>query len=288
MTSLESIGKLQDVLDKQTYEFLDLAPKEAMDVIIDKIKELASTEIIEKSTKVGDKITKFKMKSLDGKVLKSSTLLRNGPIVITFFRGDWCAYCNHALRAMQDVQPMIEEKGATLIAVSPQITGFKTTELKIKEEGGYKFPIIWDKENEIAKHFNVAYTLDPAVQKVYKDIFGFDLETWNGNDPSFTLPLPATFVINTDGTVVYSFVDCNPGVRAEPKDIIYAIPPLSERPTIKRRSWMTGKRSSFTSNNNNVAPTKGKSSSFTGGVTRSFRAIFNPISNSSTPSRGWK
>ena len=234
---LQSTERLQDVLDKQTYQFLDLAPKEAMEVLVDKIKELSKTEIVSKSVQVGDKISSFNMKSTDGRLLKSTALLKNGPIVVTFFRGDWCAYCNHALRALQQAHPLMKEKGATLIAISPQVTGFQTQDMI---EHKYDFPIVCDPGNELAKHFKVAFTLHPQVQHVYRDVFGFDLESWNGGGGNpYTLPLPATFVIDVDGTVVYKFVDCNPGRRADPTDILNSIPlPL------QRRSWIAGGRRS--------------------------------------------
>jgi peroxiredoxin len=148
---------------------------------------------------------------------------------LTFFRGEWCPYCDMQLRALQKVLPEIQAQGASLVAISPQSNEYS---LSMEENGGLGYPLLSDVDNKVAKEFRISHELDQVLRDTYISI-GKDVSQYNA-DGSFTLPLAATFVIGQDGTILYSFIDCHPGRRAEPVDILNAIPPTKESNKKKR------------------------------------------------------
>jgi len=226
---LKSLDSLQEDLDIQTMRFMEFTRKEQQEIFLHKVKELAATEIVENSMQVGERILNFHATDRHGHIVRSSKLLAQGPLVITFFRGDWCTYCNLTLRLLQRALPEIQAKGASLIAVTPQ-SHRKLTQNDSPEQAGYDFPILCDESNAIAKQFRIAYNLDPVIRKLYFE-WGIDVSAVN-EDGSNTLPLAATYVIDRRGTVVYSYVDCAPSERAEPAEILNAIP---DPPASKKR-----------------------------------------------------
>ena len=308
MTTLESLHSLQDELDILTLQIMEFSPKEVTDIFLDKVKELASTEILSQATKKGDFIEPFKLKasflpppsadveysdkskkqkltSTTATTIRSSTLLTQGPLVITFVRGDWCPMCCATLQAFNRAVPHIKAKGANLIAIAPQRKPLTSPSAKMQgtnsnddgDDSLLQYPILYDKGNKVAKQFKISYIMDDETSTLFEEISGLDFTEINDDD-SYTLPLPATFVVNTNGEVVYSFVDCDPSKRAEPQDVINAIPPaatkrrspllLSPRKTIKttfRNIYNTCRRPPL------PFPTGGNRSPFTtrgGGLTR--------------------
>ena len=139
-------------------------------------------------------------------------------MVINFYRGGWCPYCNVELREFQKVLPEIKELGATLIAISPELPD---NSLSTKEKNELDFEVLSDQGNKVAKDFGLVFEMADELKKVY-DKFGLDIPKFNGDD-SWEIPMPATYVIDSDGTVKFSFVDADYTVRAEPSDVIEAL-----------------------------------------------------------------
>lgn len=157
---------------------------------------------------VGQKAPDFTLKDASGARVRLSDLLKRGPVVLTWYRGGWCPYCNIALKQLQDSLAVIEGAGAMLVAVSPELPD---NSLTTSEKHELRFPVLSDEGLTVAERYGIAYTLDEPTATRYNGSFG--LNRWNG-DTSNRLPLPATFVIGTDGVIRYRFVDVNIRNRA--------------------------------------------------------------------------
>jgi peroxiredoxin len=162
----------------------------------------------------------FTLPDVDGQPVTLSALLTHGPVVLTFYRGEWCPYCNLQLRAYQAILPQIRELGVSLVAVSPQ-TADKS--LTTAEQKGLTFPVLSDAGNEVAKRYGLIYALSQTLRAVSPD-----LPAYNGDD-SWQLPMPGTFVIAPDGTVRLAFVDADWTRRLEPAVLLDALRGLANR-----------------------------------------------------------
>jgi len=141
--------------------------------------------------------------------------LEEGPVVLVFYRGGWCPYCNLQLNAYQQALPEIKEKGTQLIAVSPQ-TPDNTLSQKEKEE--LDFELLSDQKGETAADYEVLFEVPAAVKEVYQD-FGLDIAEYNGLD-EWILPVPAVYIINQEGKIEFVDLNVDYTVRTEPQTII--------------------------------------------------------------------
>lgn len=186
------------------------------------IEAVAATDILEKAVKVGDRAPDFALKSAKGETLKLSELLKKGPVVLTWYRGGWCPYCNIALNALQQELPAIEKADATLVALTPELPD---KSLSTAEKNKLKFEVLTDRDHKVAKEYGIAFELTPKVRELYKQFF--DLTEFNGVAAGdSTLPLAASYVIGADGVVKWAFLEPDYRQRAEPTDIVKALQKL--------------------------------------------------------------
>ena len=148
-------------------------------------------------------------------------LLQQGPVVLVFYRGNWCPYCNVQLRAYQQLLPELAQHGATLVAVSPQTPDLTSLTASEKE---LTFPVLSDVGNVVARQYGLAYAVGTAVANTLRSV-GIDLGAHNGTTDD-ELPLTATFIIGTDGVISWSWVEANFKHRADPADILAALAQL--------------------------------------------------------------
>ena len=179
-------------------------------------QELIDSGAAGKALKVGDKAPSFILNDPDGKPVSSAGLLAKGPLIVTFYRGVWCPYCNMELQALEETLPEFQKLGATLVAVSPQLP---VNSRRSQRENKLTFPILSDPKNGVADSFGLKWTLQDYLVKVYTDAFKVDLQTVNG-DPSWTLPMPARFVIGQDGKLLYAEVNPDYTTRPDPSEVI--------------------------------------------------------------------
>lgn len=194
-------------------------PQELQHIMKNATNTLHESEMISKAIKTGDTLPQITLPNSKGELTSIQSLLNNGPIVLTFYRGGWCPYCNLELKAFQKTLPEIKAKGAQLLAITPETPD---NSLSTSEKNSLDFEILTDQNNHVAKALGLVFTLPPDLVKVYLD-FGIDLIKSNNTDTQ-ELPLAATYVINTDGTIVYHFIDVDYKLRADPKDIIKVLP----------------------------------------------------------------
>ncbi len=171
-----------------------------------------------KGLEVGDHLPNFALPNQVGKVVSSSGLLSEGHLVISFYRGSWCPYCNLELNALQQILPEIQSLGANLVTISPQLPD---ESMSTAEKNNLTFAVLSDVGNVVARKFELVFTLTEELRPLYKE-FGIDLEKSNGDD-SFELPVPATFVVDSSGIIVTAFVNADYKQRMEPEEIINAL-----------------------------------------------------------------
>lgn len=184
------------------------------------IMERATAELIAsgqagRALQAGDKAPVFTLDDPEGQPVSSAELLAQGPLVISFYRGVWCPYCNLELQALQETLPQFVALGASLVAISPQVAA---NSRKSQRQNKLGFPILGDPENAVAAAFGLRFTLPGYLVDLYKMLKN-DLPAFNG-DPSWTLPMPARYVIAQDGTIVYAEVNPDYTLRPEPASML--------------------------------------------------------------------
>lgn len=165
----------------------------------------------------------FELPNANNQPVVLSDLLKDGPAVITFYRGSWCPYCNLQLRALQSVLDEIHQLGAKLIAISPEVPDGSMSKSEIQK---LNFTVLSDQDSRVGKKFGVAWTVPEVLQEHMKVDRQLDLAKINNGDGTI-LPIPATFVLNKEGKVIWRFVDVDYRKRSEPSDIIKALKDIS-------------------------------------------------------------
>ncbi|MEV4341394.1 peroxiredoxin-like family protein [Streptomyces sp. NPDC049590] len=185
-------------------------------------RELAASGQAGQALTAGAKAPCFTLPSATGRTVTLDELLADGPLVLTFYRGAWCPYCNIALRSLQQHHDAITARGARLVAVSPQTPD---ESLSHAERNELAFDVLSDIGCEAARQFGLAFDLPDDLAIVYGRL-GIDLHRSNAGHAR-TLPIPATYVIDRDGTIGWAFVDSDYTTRAEPADVLTALDKLS-------------------------------------------------------------
>jgi peroxiredoxin len=206
---------LQDKLDDITAQTRNLVQPERLEVSERAIAELFATGIEDKLLQPGSTAPSFVLPDANGKLVRSTDLLALGPLVVCFFRGRWCPYCVTELETWRDLFPAVRERGALLVAISPQAVrqnDFTVTQHTLP------FPLLRDEGAALAAEFGAAYSLPDAMQSYYRSIL-VNVPFING-EPSWRLPVPATFVIDRDGRVRWSRGHADFRVRPEPAEAL--------------------------------------------------------------------
>lgn len=180
--------------------------------------ELIASGQAERALKAGDKAPAFTLKDPEGNAVSSEALLAHGPLVLSFYRGVWCPYCNMELQALEAVLPEIRTAGGSLVAISPQTA---PNSRKSVRQNNLSFPILSDVRGEVAAAFGLRFALPDYLVELYKSLKN-DLPAFN-DDPAWTLPMPARYVIGPDGTILYAEVNPDYTRRPEPEEMLPAL-----------------------------------------------------------------
>ena len=221
--------RLQDRLDALKADFesgrFPLKPsREALDTMRRATDELIASAQAQRARKAGDAAPDFILADPDGKPVSSRELLAKGPLVISFYRGVWCPYCNLELQALQEALAEITARGASLVAISPQTA---PNSRKSQRDNKLGFPILSDSKSEVADAFGIRFKLQDYLVGLYRS-FKNDLPTFN-NDPAWVLPMPARYVIGTDGIIAYSEVNPDYTRRPDPSELLPVLDRLKAR-----------------------------------------------------------
>lgn len=206
---------LQDQIEKLKQDMSGQTPPDVQQAMQQAAEELEQSGISDHSLKAGDTVPNFTLPDAHGDRVSFVDTLDHGPVVLSFYRGGWCPYCNLELQALQQVLPQIKELGAQLMAVSPELPD---QTLSTAEKHALAFTVLSDQGNRVAKDFGIVFTLPEVLRSIYAK-FGIDLPAWNGDD-SFELPMPATYVIGRNGIIMDGFVNTDYMQRMEPERIL--------------------------------------------------------------------
>jgi peroxiredoxin len=177
--------------------------------------ELIESAAARRAKKAGDIAPSFSLRDPDGNFVSSADLLKRGPLVLSFYRGVWCPYCNMELQALEAAQPQFDKYGASLVAISPQTTHKGS---KAVRQNKLSFPILTDIKGKIGAAFGLRFHLPVYLVELYKQL-KVDLPMFN-DDPSWTLPMPDRYAIGQDRIILYSEVNPDYTRRPEPEDMI--------------------------------------------------------------------
>lgn len=177
---------------------------------------LAASGILSSAMKAGQFAPDFVLPNIDGKAVRLSDVLRNGPTIVSFYRGGWCPYCNLELRAYQALAEEMNAAGVQMLAISPQKPDESAATVK---KNGLGFQVLSDLGSTVSKQFGIAFDLAEELRPIYTRL-GHALPDFNGAD--WVLPIPATYVIGTDRKIILAHVDTDYRSRLEPSDAIAA------------------------------------------------------------------
>ena len=206
---------LEETLQQFNRDMTGKIPEEKLKLMRDAIDELRSRQLAKNAKQKGDVVDNFSLTNAKGEQIALQDLLQEGPVVLSFYRGSWCPYCNFELRALQEKLPDFRSFNTSLVAISPQQPD---QSLSTSEKNALEFEVLSDLHNQVARNFGIVFELNDDLKSLYRDL-GIDLESYNG-DNSQELPMPSTFVIDRDGTIVAAWHDEDHTRRMEPDEIL--------------------------------------------------------------------
>lgn len=186
------------------------------------IQEIQDTGILEHTVQVGEKAPNFYLADSTGHRFDSKLLRADGPLVITFYRGVWCPYCNAELEALQNVHKQIEAAGAQVVAISPMRARYA---LQMATNHQLTFPLLCDPGNKTAQLYGLCYQVPSAVRELYLQI-GIDLEQYNG-DATWQLPMPSQIVVDSTGIIRAAEFHPDYTTRTEPEQTVALLKQLT-------------------------------------------------------------
>jgi peroxiredoxin len=210
--------QLQDQLDEITANTRALVQPDRLAISERAVEELLASNIEKRILPVGAKAPDFALSDFSGQSVRSTDLLALGPLVVSFFRGRWCPYCVTELEAWRDLYPLLRERGALMVAISPQT--IRQNDFTAGQHS-IPFPLLTDHGCETAAKFGLVYTVPDYQRQYYRNIL-VNIPFVNG-DESWRLPLPATYVLRQDGTVLYAEAHADFRVRPEPREALAAL-----------------------------------------------------------------
>jgi peroxiredoxin len=214
-TNIPTNTPLQQQIDAFIAQAASQVPRDLLEDLLSPIEQLIKADAAEKALKEGEQAPDFTLLDALDKPVTLSHLLEQGPVVIAFYRGEWCPYCNIQLHAYQQALPQMQALGASLVAISPQTPDHS---LSMAEKHELTFAVLSDVGNQVARQFGLVFTIEEAVRAAHKQV-GANLPAFNGND-SWELPIAGTFIVDQSGTVRLAFVDPDFTRRLDPSVII--------------------------------------------------------------------
>eukprot|EP00761_Pharyngomonas_kirbyi_P010722 gb/GECH01010744.1/.p1 GENE.gb/GECH01010744.1/~~gb/GECH01010744.1/.p1 ORF type:complete len:217 (+),score=38.96 gb/GECH01010744.1/:1-651(+) len=205
----------QDI-DKVSAHLAENVPKEKMETVEKGYAAVKDTGIDQKALKTGDQAPDFELPNVKGTTTKLYDLLASDKVILVFYRGAWCPYCNVHLAHFQKLLPQFKEVGAKLVAVSPQSPDNSISTAESKQ---LEFEVLSDTEGKAADKFNLLFSCNEDIKKPYTEL-GMDVSKYNTEETAWKLPLPATYVIGKSGEIKFAHVDVDVHNRADPNKLL--------------------------------------------------------------------
>ena len=206
---------LREILAERKELIAKYVPPETQAIHAQAVAELKARHLAANILALGAKAPAFELPDHDGKTISSSDLLAKGPLVLCFLRGRWCPFCVGQMEAMNLILPQIEQAGATLVAISPQTV---KQSFFMHDQHKLRFPLLSDGGNKVARQFGLTYRVPSLQESVYRRAF-VNLPFTNG-DESWELPIPATYIVDRDGTVLFASANEDYTERPEPAEVV--------------------------------------------------------------------
>ena len=222
-TATKPIPSLKDQLNSLHQAILAQVPAAAAKTFDRSVELVDRAGILSRAVALGDQAPSFTLPGVDGRAVSLHDILAAGPVVVVFYRGGWCPYCNLQLRALQAVLPQIEAAGGRLVAISPQTPD---ESLSTQQKAGLGFDVLSDAGSTTSRRYGLVHVVDQATREVLRQ-FGNDLERINGTD-AWELPVPATYVIDRSGAVVFAHAEADYRRRVEPNAVVAALQQLAK------------------------------------------------------------
>lgn len=202
------------------------APDPRQQAVMEKAASDLAEAMPEPGLPVGSTAPDFTLPDAFSKPVRLKDLLVQGPVVLTFYRGAWCPYCNLQLHALKESLPGIERHGARLVAITPQRPDRSRSQI---EKDAYPFPILSDLDNSVMQAYNLYFEVPEAMRTLYIRDFDLDIADYNGAG-RHGLPVPGTYVIDRQGIIRAAFADTDYRKRMEPAAIIEALSGIAANP----------------------------------------------------------
>ena len=209
----ENQNSLKSQLEEKKINFELKASKSKIKTYKEGLLAVEKSGIVQSAKNVGDIAPDFTLKNALGIPVSLSEYLNKGNVVLTWYRGGWCPYCNLTLHSLQEELSKFKALGANLIALTPELPD---NSISTSEKHNLQFEVLSDIGNKIAKEYGIVFQLTDEVAESYNE--SFELNKHNG-DESNELPLAATYIINKNGEIIYAFLDADYRKRAEPSEI---------------------------------------------------------------------
>ena len=209
------VRPLREIFAERKELIAKYVPAETSAIHARAVAELKKQLLAASILPVGAKIPEFQLPDHDGKGVSSSDLLARGRLVLCFIRGRWCPFCVGQMEAMNLVVPEIEHAGATLAAISPQTV---QQSFFMRDQHKLRFPLLSDAGNKVARLFGLTYRVPDEQRTLYQRAF-VNLPFVNG-DNSWELPIPAIYIVDREGSVLYASADEDYAERPEPVNIV--------------------------------------------------------------------
>ncbi len=212
---------LKEQIAEVNNHFATALPEDILSTMQAASEELRRTSLVANATKVGEQFPHASLINSEGGDVDLHALLGGKPAIITFYRGTWCPYCNLELRAYEELLQQDENKGITLIAISPEKPDVTTDKLRVEE---LPFHVLSDADNKLASALGITFHLPMNLHQLYLGL-GIDVVASQGND-KLVLPVPATYIVDAQGVIKQAWIDTDYTVRAEPAEVVEHIKQL--------------------------------------------------------------
>jgi peroxiredoxin len=211
---------MSDTLSKQLEQYragwMQRVPADRRAIMERHIAHLTKTGFAQRAKQVGDRAPAIILPDIHGKTFDIATLLAKGPVVVTFYRGGWCPYCNLELKAYQAVLARIAAAGASLVAISPEKPG---DTLSTAEKNALSFLVLSDVGQSVGRAFGIVYAFSDELRSAYHG-FNLDIPAKNGTPDDWSLPLSATYVIGADGVILFADIGLDYRRRTDPLEVL--------------------------------------------------------------------
>lgn len=214
-TQVGDLRPLREIFAERKSVIARYAPPDTQAIHAQAVAELKKRSLAANILPVGAKAPEFELPDHNGKLVASSDLLGKGRLVLCFIRGRWCPFCVGQMEAMNQIAPQLQAAGAYLVAISPQTV--KQSNF-MHDQHKLRFPLLSDAANRVARQFQLVYRVSPDQEALYRRTF-VNLPNTNGDD-SWELPIPATYILDRDGTVLFASASEDYTERPEPLDLL--------------------------------------------------------------------